>query len=177
LPLINEVIIGVQDKDRFNRTTPYNDVNNFGAYFLSPILVRDVEAVGGYAQLGIDPVPDDFKFGRTDILDVVSLNVIPSPGAHQVELANGRAGDVLRVDVAIPSAFPNGRALSGPTVAGGKEEDVTDIELSLVLAKLALPVSDFVAEPGDGRKLLPTFPFLNTPFAGDTEGKGKPAAF
>lgn len=177
LPLINEVVIGVQDKDRFNRTTPFNDVKNFGAYFLNPILVRDVEAIGGYAQLGIDPVPDDFKYGRTDILDVISLNVVPTPGAHQVDLVNGRAGDVLRVDVAIPSAFPNGRPLSGPAVASGKEEDVTDVALSLVLAKLSLPVSDFVGGPGDGRKLLPTFPYLGSPFAGDAEGKGSPAKF
>ncbi|HMJ13864.1 MAG TPA: DUF4331 domain-containing protein [Polyangiaceae bacterium] len=177
LPLINEVVIGVQDKDRYNRTTPANDVNNFGAYFLNPILVRDVEAIGGYAQLGIDMVPDDFKYNRTDILDVINLNVVPSPGAHQVEIANGRTGDVLRVDVAIPSAFPNGRPLSGPAVASGKEEDVTDVELSLILAKLTLPVSDFVGGPGDGRKLMPTFPYLGTPFAGDSEGKGRPAAF
>jgi hypothetical protein len=177
LPLINEVVIGVQDKDKYNRTTPSNDVNNFGAYFLNPILVRDVEAIGGYAQLGIDPVPDDFKFGRTDILDVINLNVVPTPGAHQVEIANGRTGDVLRVDVAIPSAFPNGRPLSGPAVASGKEEDVTDIELSLILAKLSMPVTDYVGGPGDGRKLLTVFPYLGTPFAGDAEGKGRPAAF
>ncbi|HEY6562284.1 MAG TPA: DUF4331 domain-containing protein [Polyangiaceae bacterium] len=177
LPLINEVVIGVQDKDKYNRTTPFNDVKNFGAYFLNPILVRDVEAIGGYAQLGIDPVPDDFKYGRTDILDVINLNVIPTPGAHQVEIANGRTGDVLRVDVAIPSAFPNGRPLSGPAVASGKEEDVTDVALSLVLAKLSVPVSDFVGGPGDGRKLTPAFPYLGTPFAGDAEGKGSPAAF
>lgn len=177
LPLINEVVIGVQDKDKYNRTTPANDVNNFGAYFLNPILVRDVEAIGGYAQLGIDPVPDDFKYGRTDILDVINLNVIPSAGAHYVPLENGRTGDVLRVDVALESAFPNGRPLSGPAVASGKEEDVTDIALSLVLAKLALPVTDYVGGPGDGRKLMPTFPYLGTPFAGDSEGKGRPAAF
>ncbi|HET9959940.1 MAG TPA: DUF4331 domain-containing protein [Polyangiaceae bacterium] len=177
LPLINEAVIGIQDKDKFNRTTPLHDVNNFGAYFLNPIIVRDVEAIGGYAQLGIDQVPDDFKFGRTDILQVINLDDIPTPGAHQVEIANGRTGDVLRVDVAVPSAFPNGRPLSGPAVKSGKEEDVTDIELSLLLSKLTVPISDYVNGPGDGRKLLPEFPYLGSPFAGDTEGKGSPAQF
>jgi len=177
LPLINEVIIGVQDKDKYNRTTPANDVNNFGAYFLNPILVRDVEAIGGYAQLGVDPVPDDLKFGRTDILDVINLNVVPAAGAHQVPIENGRTGDVLRVDVALDSGFPNGRPLSGPRVALGKEEDVTDIELSLVLTKLTAPVTDYVGGPGDGRRLLPYFPYLGVPFAGDAEGKGSPASF
>jgi Domain of unknown function (DUF4331) len=177
LPLINEVVIGIQDKDKFNRTTPVDDVNNFGVYFLNPVLVRDVEAVGGFAQLGVDPVPDDLKFGRVDILDVINLNVIPSAGAHQVEIANGRTGDVLRVDVALDSAFPNGRPLSGAAVAAGKEEDVTDIELSLILTKLTAPVTDFVGGPGDGRRLLNEFPYIGLPFAGDIESKGKPAAF
>jgi hypothetical protein len=177
LPLINEVVIGVQDKDKYNRTTPFDDVNNFGAYFLNPILVRDVEAIGGYAQLGVQMVPDDLKFGRVDILDVVNLNVVPMPGAHQVPIENGRTGDVLRVDVALDSSFPNGRSLSGAAVANGKEEDVTDIELSLILTKLTQPVTDYVGGPGDGRRLLTTFPYLGTPFAGDVEGKGSPATF
>jgi hypothetical protein len=177
LPLINEVVIGVQDKDKYNRTTPANDVNNFGAYFLNPMLVRDVEAIGGYAQLGVSSVPDDLKFGRTDILDVINLNVVPTPGAHQVPIENGRTGDVLRVDVALDSGLPNGRPLSGPAVASGKEEDVTDIELSLVLTKLTAPVTDYVGGPGDGRRLLTYFPYLATPFAGDTSTKGRPASF
>jgi hypothetical protein len=179
LPLINEVIIGVQDKDWFNSTTPVNDVQNFGKYFLNPILVRDVEAIGGYAQLGVATVPDDFKYGRVDILQVINLNDIPSPAAHSVPIENGRTGDVLRVDVSGASAFPNGRALSGPAVAAGKEEDVTDIELLLVLAKLnpafAGKITDYVGGPGDGRRLLPTFPYMATPWAGDSEGKGSPA--
>jgi hypothetical protein len=176
LPLINEAVIGVQDKDKYNRTTPVHDVKNFGAYFLNPIIVRDAEAIGAYAQLGINSVPDDFKYGRTDILQVINLDDIPSAGAHSVQIADGRTGDVLRVDVAVPSGFPNGRSLSGPAVKGGKEEDVTDVELSLLLSKLTVPITDYVGGPGDGRKLLPKFPYLATPFAGDSEGKGSPAA-
>jgi hypothetical protein len=177
LPLINEAVIGVQDKDRYNRTHPSQDVNNFGAYFLNPILVRDVEAIGGYAQLGVDPVPDSLKYGRVDILNVINLKDIPRAGAHDVAIANGATGDVLRVDVAVPSTFPNGRPLSGDAVASGKEEDVTDVELSLILTGLSSPVTDYVNGPGDGRKLLKQFPYLGTPFAGDAEGKGSPAAF
>jgi hypothetical protein len=176
LPLINEVVIGTQDKDKYNRTTPYHDVDNFGAYFLNPILVRDVEAIGGYAQLGVATVPDTLKYGRVDILQVINLNDIPTTGAHNVEIANGRTGDVLRVDVAIPSGFPNGRPLSGPAVASGKEEDVTDVELSLILTQLKSPVTDYVGAPGDMRKLTMSFPYLGSPFAGDAEGKGKAAS-
>jgi hypothetical protein len=109
-------------------------------------------------------------------LQVINLNDIPSAGAHSVEIANGRTGDVLRVDVAVPSSFPNGRSLSGDAVAMGKEEDVTDVELSLILTQLKSPVTDYVSGPGDGRKLLSEFPYLATPFAGDSEGKGQPSA-
>lgn len=175
-PLVNEVLIGVQDKDRFNRSSPFNDVNNFAGFILNPVLVRDVEAVGGFAQLGINDVPDDLKFGRVDILQVLNLDDIPVAGAHAVPIENGRTGDVLRVDVAVESSFPNGRPLNGAAVASGKEQDVTDIALSLVLSKLTLNLTDFVGGPGDGRALLKEFPYLGVPFAGDAEGKGDPAA-
>ena len=41
LPLINEAVIGLQDKDKYNRTTPASDVANFAGYFLNPVIVRD----------------------------------------------------------------------------------------------------------------------------------------
>jgi len=46
-----------------------------------------------------------------------------------------------------------------------------------VLTKLTAPVTDYVNGPGDGRRLLTYFPYLATPFAGDSSGKGSPAAF
>jgi hypothetical protein len=36
LPLINEAVIGLQDKDKFNARHPKDDVANFGAYILNP---------------------------------------------------------------------------------------------------------------------------------------------
>ena len=96
LPLVNEAVIGYQDKDFYNRTHPKDDVANFGAYFLNPIVVRDAEAVGIYAALGVDPTP--FKSNRTDILDVINLKDIPTAGAHRIPLS--ATGDVLRVDLA-----------------------------------------------------------------------------
>jgi hypothetical protein len=52
LPLINEAVIGLQDKDKFNRSHPRNNLTNFGAYFLNPILVRDAEFAGFYGTGG-----------------------------------------------------------------------------------------------------------------------------
>ncbi len=166
LPLVNEAIIGYQDKDRYNRTRPKDDVANFGAYFLNPVIVRDAEAVGIYAALGVDPTP--FKSNRTDILDVINLKDNPTPGAHAIPLA--ATGDVLRVDLATDSAFPNGR----PIVPGTNHEqaDVTDVLLSLLLTKLQVPISDGVDH--NDATFLNEFPFLALPWQGFDQGHGKP---
>ena len=37
-PLVNEVVIGITDKDKFNASEPKNDVANFGTYVLYPTL-------------------------------------------------------------------------------------------------------------------------------------------
>src|SRR5688572_3629858 len=52
LPLIAEAVIGLQDKDRWNRKRPKDDLELFGAYFLNPVIVRDAEFAGFYAAGG-----------------------------------------------------------------------------------------------------------------------------
>ena len=47
-------------------------------------------------------------------------------------------GDVLRVDLATDSAFPNGRVIYGGT---NHEDDVTDILLSVLLTKAPIAES------------------------------------
>ena len=166
LPLVNEAVIGYQDKDFYNRTHPKNDVANFGAYFLNPIVVRDAEAVGIYAALGVDPTP--FKSNRTDILDVINLKDIPTAGAHQIPLS--ATGDVLRVDLATDSSFPNGRPLLPGT--NREQADVTDVLLSLLLTGLSAPISDGV--DNNDATFLTEFPFLALPWQGLDQGHGKP---
>jgi len=164
LPLINEVVIGLQDKDKYNRTQPATDAANFAPYFLNPILVRDAEAVGLYAGplAGITPP----KSGRTDILDIISLTNMPTPGAHSLSV-----GDVLRVDMAIDSAFPNGR----PLVGGSNREqaDVTDVLLSVILTRGAAAVSDGVNH--NDAVFLNESPWLALPWRGLDQGHGKVA--
>jgi hypothetical protein len=167
LPLVNEALIGLQDKDKYNHTTPANDVPNFGAYFLNPVVVRDAEAVGIYKALGVDPTP--FKSNRLDIIDAINLTNIPSAGAHSIPLS--ATGDVLRVDMAIDSGFPNGRPIPGP--APNKEQaDVTDVLLSLILAKGMVAISDGVDY--NDKNYLTTIPYLALPWQGYDQGHGKP---
>lgn len=168
LPLVNEAVIGLQDKDKYNRTHPAKDVMNFGAYFLNPVVVRDAEAVGIYSALGVDPTP--FKSNRIDIINVINLKDIPSADAHSIPLS--ATGDVLRVDLATDSGFPNGRPIPGP--ARNKEQaDVTDVLLSLILA------GDPAAGIGDNvnyndKDFLTEMPFLPLPHRGYDQGHGKP---
>ncbi len=168
LPLVNEAIIGLQDKDRYNRTKPKKDVALYGAYFLNPIIVRDAEAVGIYQALGVDPTP--FKSNRTDILDIINLKDIPTPDAHSFTLES--TGDVLRVDLATDSGFPNGRPLVGGAQPNQEQADVTDVLLSLLLAKLQLTISDGVDY--NDRDFLPDMPFLPLPHRGYDDGHGIP---
>ncbi len=166
LPLVNEAVIGLQDKDKYNRSHPYRDVRNFGAYFLNPIIVRDAEAVGIYAALGVDPTP--FKSNRTDILDVINLKDIPSAGAHNVPLS--ATADVLRIDMATDSGFPNGRPIPGGVRPDQEQADVTDVLLSLFLAGLQLPISDGVDY--NDKDFLTEMPFLPLPHRGYDQGHG-----
>ncbi|MCK6544791.1 DUF4331 domain-containing protein [Myxococcota bacterium] len=169
LPLINEALIGLQDKDKFNRTEPRNDVANFGAYFLNPVIVRDAEAVGIYQALGVDPTP--LKSNRLDILNVINLKDIPSADAHSVPLS--ATGDVLRVDIATTSGFPNGRPIPGGSTPNREQADVTDVLLSLILAgNPAAGIGDNVNY--NDKDFLAEMPFLPLPHRGYDQGHGKP---
>jgi hypothetical protein len=165
LPLINEAVIGLQDKDKYNRTEPKDDLTNFGAYFLNPVIVRDAEFAGFYnaggALAGCPGGPAALKTNRTDIIDVINLK---DPARNILSI-----GDVLRVDLGVPSAFPNGRKVNKGM---NTEEDVTDVELSLLLCKLAAPVPDGVAN--NDATFKNTFPYLATPWEGSRQGKGEP---
>jgi len=161
LPLINEAVIGLQDKDKYNRTYPADDVANFGAYFLNPIIVRDAEAVG--INLGSNPPESN----RTDILDVIGLTNIPTAGAHSFTAI----GDVLRVDMAVDSGFPNGRPINGGTNV--EQADVTDVLLSLLLTKGFSGVSDGVNH--NDATFLTESPWLALPWRGLDQGHGKAA--
>ena len=189
LPLINEAVIGYQDKNKFNRTRPKDDVANFGAYFLNPVIVNDAEAVGIYAAVGLTP-GDTYRYGRTDILDVINLETVgcgtyPTTKCHGIALEN--TGDVLRHDLNLPTGFPNGRGIPGSqgVLPDNQEQvDVTDVLLSLLIGK---PAALGMNEPGGSTKpliqdhvdyadkpFLKAFPWLALPHEGFGEGHGKP---
>jgi hypothetical protein len=166
LPLINEAVIGLQDKDKYNATQPAGDVANFGPYFLNPVVVNDAIAVGIYgtpaATVGAAAAAP-YRSGRSDILAIISLN----DGTHTFT----QIGDVLRVDLSADSGFPNGRVIYGGT---NVEDDVTDTLLSVLLFGGSAPVGDNV--DFNDKTFLTSIPYQALPWRGYDEGHGEPAA-
>jgi len=175
LPLIDAGMIGVQDQSKYLRTTPLTDVENFAAYFLKPILVRDVEFLGIYNALGVPQslVDQQLKTNRVDILQAINLDNYPYPGAHHVPIAPGKTGDVLRVDIAIDSHFPNGRMIPGGYRPDAEQVDVSDALITLIVSRGLIPLGDGVGH--NDKEYLPVFPFLALPWQGLNEGHGAPA--
>ncbi len=175
LPLVNEALIGLQDKDRYNRSKPKHDLQKFAPYFLHPTVVKNAEVVGIYEELGVDAATVEFLkhgeggAGRFDIIDTINLKNIPSPDAHAIQTV----GDVLRVDMGIDSGFPNGRPLVGGAAPNQEQADVTDVLLTVILAAGTLPVGDNVNH--NDKDFLPEMPFLPLPWQGFSEGHGQPA--
>jgi hypothetical protein len=175
LPLVNEALIGIQDKDKYNRTHPRDDLASFAPYFLHPVIVRNAEAVGIYDELGVDADTVEFLkhgtdgAGRFDIIDTINLKNIPDTDAHAIETI----GDVLRVDLGIDSGFPNGRPIVGGADPDQEQADVTDVLLTVLLSAGTLPVSDNVNR--NDKEFLTELPFLALPWQGFDEGHGKAA--
>lgn len=168
LPLVNEAVIGLQDKDKYNRTKPAKDVANFGAYFLNPVIVRDAEAVGIYKALGVpQEVVDSLKHDRLDIIDTINLKA----SGHDIPLS--ATGDVLRVDLGLDSRFPNGRPIPYGAAPNKEQADVTDVLLSVLLSKGTVAVSD--GAQSNDKPYQKQFPYLAVPHEGFQEGHGKAA--
>jgi hypothetical protein len=140
-PLVNEVVIPLGDKDRFNRTDPVDDVANYGAYILFPE-VRDLLV----AVLGL-PCAETPPGGRTDIVGLLSPNGTTPADLLRINIAEGQTHD--------DSGFPNGRR---------PIDDVVDVLLTAV-CKGGVAVGDGV--DGNDLAFLDTFPFLASPHSGN----------
>jgi hypothetical protein len=139
-PLINEVIIPIGLKDKYNRTSPANDAANFGAGALAPEPARLLNALFG---LGVK------ETDRTDIVEALLTGV---PGLTQIG-SSPAAADTLKINLGMaPSASPSRFGVLGGDTAGfpnGRRltDDVVDIELRVIAGALL--------KPEDGGKQIP----------------------
>ena len=134
MPLVNEVVIGLPDKDRFNGSEPRNDAQ-FLSYVTTPTLPVLLNALFGNAA----------KVPATPRNDLVAAFLTGVPGLNKP--ATGNPSEMLRLNTSTPptpaanqkdlgvlagdtAGFPNGRR---------PYDDVVDIELRAVAGALCSP--------------------------------------
>jgi hypothetical protein len=162
VPLVNEVVIPLGQKDRFNRTTPNRDAKLYGKYVVKPELAAILNALFDVGA------PES---NRTDIVQAL-LQGIPMLNQHR-GIKGPPAVDTIKLNLGTPPAdtedrfgviggdtagFPNGRRLG---------DDVVDIELQVVAGFLKdnkVPLGDGVDR--NDKPFLTTFPYLAAPHDG-----------
>ena len=179
MPLVNEVVIGLKDKDRFNHSKPSGDAQ-FADYVTNPTLPALIEILYGSAGA---KAPTNFP--RNDLVTAFLTGV---KGLNQP--ANVTPSEMLRLNTSIapvaPAAqkrlgviegdnagFPNGRRPG---------DDVVDIALRVVMGKLCtlnLGCTPADAPAGalrftdgaylDSSVFLAGFPYLKAPLAGSPQ--------
>ncbi|HTC45015.1 MAG TPA: DUF4331 domain-containing protein [Steroidobacteraceae bacterium] len=180
MPLVNEVVIGLPDKDRFNASAPKDDAQ-FADYVTNPALPVLLQALFGSAGVVAPKV-----YPRTDLIAAfltglkglnqpltvtpaeelrLNTSIAATPVASQSDLG------VLGGDT---GGFPNGRR---------PIDDVVDIELRVAMGVLLSPFDGSAQDPDpasdasrqlkytDGAEPDPTnylavFPYINTALAG-----------
>ncbi len=165
LPLFNAGLVGVQRQTQYLHASPMKDVTNFGADILYPVLVRDADALGIYAALGVPPATvQTLKGPRFDIINAINLG-------RPIPVADGFTGDVLTLDAAIDSSFPNGRRLGGGTAPNRHQVNVNSVLISLIVAGNPAAGLAKGVEVND-KDFLPRFPFLAPAHQGLLQGHG-----
>ena len=165
LPLFNAGFVGTQRQTLYLRTSPLNDVSNFGADVLYPVLVRDADALGIYKALGVPASTVTLLKGpRLDIINAINLG-------RPIPIADGSTGDVITLDAAIDSSFPNGRRLGGGTAPNRHQVNVNSVLLSLIVAGNPAAGLAKGVEVND-KDFLPRFPFLAPAHQGLLQGHG-----
>lgn len=165
LPLFNAGLIGTQRQTMYLRTSPMKDVTRFGADVLFPVLVRDAEALGIYKALGVpDSAVASLKGPRVDIIRAINLG-------RPIPIADGFTGDVITLDAAIDSSFPNGRRLGGGTSPNRNQVNVNTVLISLIVAGDPAAGLAKGVEVND-KNYLDRFPFLAPAHQGLLQGHG-----
>ena len=188
MPLVNEVVIGLKDKDKFNASKPKDDAANFADYVTHPTLSALIEALFGA------PAPTNFP--RTDLMTafLTGLPTVNRPANITGLGVGGPLAEMLRLNTSVaitPIANQNPLGVAGGDSAGfpnGRRlgDDVVDVSLRVVMGALcvlsgnqdALKVGCKPADAQaggvafvDGSRTTASdyraaFPYVNTPLPG-----------
>lgn len=167
-PLVNEVVIGLPDKDRFNKSEPRND-EQFALYVTNPTLPALIELL-------FPDAPAPTAFPREDLVSAFLIGIADLNQPPMVV-----ASEMLRLNTAIPAVpaesqeplgvlagdnagFPNGRRPG---------DDVVDIALRVAMGALLdeedAPAGQSQFTDGayvDANFFDAAFPYLQTPLPG-----------
>ncbi|HSI49900.1 MAG TPA: DUF4331 domain-containing protein [Ideonella sp.] len=192
MPLVNEVVIGLKDKDRFNSSKPKDDAQ-FAKYVTNPTLPKLIEIA-----LAL-PNTAPTNYPRNDLVTTFLTGI---SGLNQPK--NVVASEELRLNTAIapvPFAQQNRLGVVGNILAGGNDfagfpngrrpkDDVVDVSLVAVMGGLcmangdtdalkfgaackpsAVPLGETSLKLHDAVDqavvpLMAGFPYLNTPVGG-----------
>ena len=147
-PLVNEIVIGLRDKNLFNAAEPTQD-GALAAYVTNPTFPQLIEILFGEALSEADDDsdgPDDIAPTNLPRQDLVAAFLTGLPGFNQ--MATVTPSEMMRLNTAIPptrrddqeplgvlaedlAGFPNGRRPG---------DDVVDIELRVAMGVLCQPV-------------------------------------
>lgn len=144
MPLVNEVVIGLKDKDRFNAAKPMGD-GQFLSYVTHPTLPKLMEIA--LALPGAAPT----NYPRNDLVTTFLTGI---PGVNQP--AGVVPSEMLRLNTSIapvPFAQQNRLGIVGNILAGGSDsagypngrrpkDDVVDISLIAVMGGLCMANGD-----------------------------------
>ena len=183
-PLVNEVVIGLDDKDKFNSSKPKNDAANFADYVTNPTLPALIQTLFPAA---VAPT----NFPRTDLLTVFLKGIkgLNQPATVAVPAEMMRlntsiaakpigAQNALGVAAGDNAGYPNGRRPG---------DDVVDLSIRVAMGALcvltgATDTLQVGCKPSDApagglaftdgvRKTSvnygATFPYLTTPLPGN----------
>src|SRR5271155_1663936 len=192
MPLVNELVIGLPDKDRWNTTTPVQDAE-FADYVTNPSLPVLIQALFGSAGVLAPNVYPRTDLEAVFLTGIAGVNQPAKVQAPAEELRLNTSTAVTAVPTAAAPTFPAGYSDLG--VIGGDDsgypngrrpmDDVVDITLRVAMGVLLTPYngtgdpdpkSDASRQLGftDGVQANPAnfmsvFPYLNTPLGGSPD--------
>ena len=156
MPLVNEVVIGLGDKDKFIASLPRND-GQFATYVTNPTLplLLDLVLQGDPNYPGVNIAPTNFP--RLDLVNTFLTGINTNLGAGGTPFnlnqpANVVASEMLRLNTAVaavPFAQQNRLGVVGSLLSGGSDlagfpngrrpkDDVVDIALVAVMGGLCM---------------------------------------
>jgi hypothetical protein len=169
MPLVNEVVIPVSKKDRFNRSNPSND-GQFLSHVQDPELPHLLNAVYGLPVPDSDPAADGIQ--RADLISVFLT------GVEGLNMPDGvTPSEQLRLNMSIApctaacsdlgvlggdlAGFPNGRRLT---------DDIIDVSLQAVAGELLGTPSELADGVGQNDVAFrDSFPYVALPHSGSDD--------